>query len=85
MLLLLLLCCGAAAALLCLSPSHCCKLIPLLPPLPPCPPRQALEDRLLLVNGERNELQAESARMPSHTTGRTLQVRVGVHSSVSVP
>lgn len=35
---------------------------------------QALEDRLLALNAERNELQAESARMPSHTTGRTLQV-----------
>ncbi|KAL4446740.1 hypothetical protein ABPG77_007984 [Micractinium sp. CCAP 211/92] len=36
---------------------------------------QALEDRLLALNAERNELQAESARMPSHTTGRTLQER----------
>ncbi|KAL4425417.1 hypothetical protein ABPG75_009433 [Micractinium tetrahymenae] len=36
---------------------------------------QALEDRLLALNAERNELEAESARMPSHTTGRTLQER----------
>lgn len=36
---------------------------------------QALEDRLLSLNAEKNELEAESARMPSHTTGRTLQVR----------
>lgn len=35
---------------------------------------QALEDRLLQLNGERNELEAESARMPTHTTGRTQQV-----------
>lgn len=35
---------------------------------------QALEDRLLQLNGERNELEAESARMPNHTTGRTQQV-----------
>lgn len=38
---------------------------------------QALEDRLLALNAERNELEAESARMPSHTTGRTLQVGWG--------
>lgn len=35
---------------------------------------QALEDHLLALNAEKNELEAESARMPSHTTGRTLQV-----------
>ncbi|PRW33935.1 nuclear mitotic apparatus 1 isoform X2 [Chlorella sorokiniana] len=36
---------------------------------------QALEDRLLKLNAERNELEAESARMPTHTTGRTQQER----------
>ncbi len=36
---------------------------------------QALEDRLLQLNAERNELEAESARMPTHTTGRTQQVK----------
>lgn len=39
---------------------------------------QALESALLALNAERNELQAESARMPSHTTGRTVQVRAAV-------
>ena len=36
---------------------------------------QALEDSLLHLHAEKNELEAESSRMPSHTTGRTLQVR----------
>ena len=35
---------------------------------------QALEDLLLQLHAEKNELEAESARMPSHTTGRTMQV-----------
>ncbi len=35
---------------------------------------QELESRLLALNAERNELEAEAARMPAHTTGRTLQV-----------
>lgn len=43
---------------------------------------QALEDRLLQLNAERNELEAESARMPTHTTGRTQQVG-HVYRSVS--
>ncbi|PSC76391.1 myosin-9-like isoform X1 [Micractinium conductrix] len=36
---------------------------------------QALEDRLLALNAERNALEAEAARMPSHTNGRTLKER----------
>ena len=38
---------------------------------------QALEDRLLALNAERNALEAEAARMPSHTNGRTLKVGGG--------
>lgn len=41
---------------------------------------QALEGRLLALNAERNELEAESARMPSHTAGRTLQVHTHTHT-----
>jgi hypothetical protein len=33
-----------------------------------------LEARLLALNAEKNELEAEAARMPAHTAGRTLQV-----------
>lgn len=35
----------------------------------------ALEKRLMCLNSERNELEAESARMPTHTAGRTQQER----------
>ena len=41
---------------------------------------QALEGRLLALKAERNELEAESARMPSHTAGRTLQVHTHTHT-----
>lgn len=34
----------------------------------------ALEGQLMALNAERQQLQAESSRMPTHTTGRTQQV-----------
>ncbi|KDD74966.1 hypothetical protein H632_c959p2, partial [Helicosporidium sp. ATCC 50920] len=36
---------------------------------------QEMEDRLMALNVEKNQLESEHARMPTHTTGKTMRER----------